>query len=70
MDKDFDFENTFESLLKTSKENFIDVDERFLRISIYDYIYSDILGYNLKSEHNEDYERAKAQYSTFSYESI
>jgi hypothetical protein len=70
MDKDFDFDKTFESLLKTSKENFKDVDEHFLRISIYDYIYSDLLGYNLKTEHNEDYEKAKAQYKIFSYESI
>ena len=38
--------------------------------NIYDYIYTDLLGYNLKSEHNEDYEKAKAQYNTFIYESI
>ena len=38
MDKDFDFDKTFESLLKISKENFKDVDENFLRVSIYDYI--------------------------------
>jgi len=67
MDKDFDFEKTFDNLLKLSKENFKDVDEHFLRVSVYEYIYNDILGYNLKDQPNENFEKAKSHYNTFEY---
>ncbi len=44
------------------------MDEHFLRICIYGYIYTDLLGEDFENKHNEDYIRAKKQYYIMEYE--
>ena len=69
MDKNnFNFDKTFNDLFKIAKNQFKDVDEHFLRICIYGYIYTDILGEDFENKHNEDYIRAKKQYDIMEYE--
>ena len=69
MDKsNFDFDKTFDSLFTLAKRQFQDVDEHFLKVAIYGYIYADILGENLDNENNEDYIKAKKQYNITEYE--
>ena len=72
MDKiNFYFDKTFECLLKLAKENFKDVDEHFLRVSVYGYIYNEMLGLDLDTKNDgcEMYNKAKAQYNTYIFES-
>ena len=67
MDKNnFDFDNTFNSLFTLAKREFKDVDEHFLKVAIYGYIYSDLLGEDLTKE-NEDFLRAQKQYNIKEY---
>jgi len=67
MDKNkFDFDNTFNSLFTLAKREYKDVDEHFLKVAIYSYIYSDLLGEDLTKE-NEDFIRAKKQYNIKEY---
>ena len=69
MDKNnFDFDKTFNELFKTAKNQFKDVDEHFIKVCIYGYIYTDLLGGDFEHEENEDYLRAKKQYSIMEYE--
>ena len=60
-----------ECLLKLAKENFKDVDEHFLRVSVYGYIYNEMLGLDLDTKNDgcEMYNKAKAQYNTYIFES-
>jgi len=45
MDKtNFDFDKTFNDLFKVEKSKFKDVDEHLIKVCIYDYIYTNILG--------------------------
>ena len=44
------------------------MDEHFLRVCIYGYIYTDLLGEDFENTHNEDYIRAKKQYDIMEYE--
>ena len=50
------------------KNQFKDVDEHFLRICIYGYIYTDLLGEDFENKDNEDYTRDKKQYDIMEYE--
>lgn len=71
MDKNnFDFDKTFNSLLSLAKQKFKDVDEHFIKIAIYGYIYTDILGEDLNNIDNEDYQKAKEQYDTLLYNNV
>ena len=69
MDKNnFDFDKTFDELYKKAKKQFKDVDDHFIKICIYGYIYTDLLGENFENDNNEDYIRAKKQYNIMEYE--
>ena len=69
MDKNnFDFDKTFNDLFKIAKNQFKDVDEHFIKISIYGYIYTELLGENFENKDNEDYVRAKKQYNIMEYD--
>ena len=69
MDKNnFDFDKTFNELYLLAKKQFKDVDDHFLKVAIYGYIYKDLLGENLDDENNEDYIRAKKQYNITEYD--
>ena len=69
MDKNnFNFDKTFNDLFKIAKNQFKDVDEHFIKISIYGYIYTDLLGEDFENKDNEDYIRAKKQYDIMEYE--
>jgi hypothetical protein len=69
MDKNnFDFDKTFDELFKTAKNQFKDVDEHFIKVCIYGYIYTDLLGEDFENKDNEDYIRAKKQYNIMEYE--
>ncbi len=64
MDKNnFDFDKTFNDLFKIAKNKFKDVDEHFIKVCIYGYIYTDVLGEDFENTENEDYTRAKKQYN-------
>jgi hypothetical protein len=64
MDKNnFDFDKIFNNLFKNAKNQFKDVYEPFIRISIYGYIYTDLLGEDFENKDNDDYIRAKKQYN-------
>ena len=39
----FDFDKTFNNLFSLAKREFKDVDEHFIKVAIYGYIYSDFL---------------------------
>ena len=68
MDKNnFDFDKTFNNLFKTAKKQFKDVDEHFIRVCIYGYIYTEILGEDFENKENEDYIRAMKQYNITEY---
>lgn len=68
MDKNnFDFDKTFNDLFKTAKKQFKDVDEHFIRVCIYGYIYTEILGEDFENKENEDYIRAMKQYNITEY---
>ena len=69
MDKNnFDFDKTFEELYKIAKQQFKDVDDHFIKISIYGYIYSDLLGEKLENENNEEYMKAQKEYRIKEYD--
>ena len=69
MDKNnFDFDKTFDSLYKLSKQQFKDVDDHFIKVCIYGYIYTNLLGQNFENETNEDYIKAQKQYNITEYE--
>ena len=69
MDKNnFDFDKTFDSLDKLSKQQFKDVDDHFIKVCIYGYIYTNLLGQNFENETNEDYIKAQKQYNITEYE--
>jgi hypothetical protein len=69
MDKNnFDFDKTFNDLFIIAKHQFKDVDEHFIKVSIYGYIYTELLGEDFKNKDNEDYVRAKKQYIIMEYE--
>ena len=69
MDKNnFDFDKTFNDLFKIAKKQFKDVDEHFIKVSIYGYIYTELLGEDFENKDNEDYVRAKKQYSIMEYD--
>ena len=58
MDKNnFNFDKTFNDLFKIAKNQFKDVDEHFIKISIYGYIYTDLLGEDFENKHNRSEER-------------
>ena len=64
MDKNnFNFDQTFNNLFALSKKQFKDVDEHFLKVAVYGYIYKELLGLNLDDENNEDFIRARKQYN-------
>jgi hypothetical protein len=58
----FDFDKTFNNLFSLAKREFKDVDEHFLKVAIYGYIYSDLLGEKLDDKDNEDFKIAQKQY--------
>jgi hypothetical protein len=69
MDKNnFDFDKTFNDLFKIAKKQFKDVDEHFIKVSIYGYIYTEVLGEDFENKENDDYLRAKKQYNIMEYE--
>lgn len=69
MDKtNFDFDKTFNDLFKTAKTQFKNVDEHFIKVCIYGYIYTDLLGEDFENKDNEDYLRAKKQYNIMEYD--
>ena len=69
MDKNnFDFDKTFNELYKIAKQQFKDVDDHFIKVAIYGYIYCDLLGENIENENNIDYLKAKKQYNITEYE--
>ena len=69
MDKNnFDFDKTFNELYKIAKQQFKDVDDHFIKISIYGYIYSDLLGEKLENENNEEYMKAQKEYRIKEYD--
>ena len=69
MDKNnFDFDKTFEELYKIAKQQFKDVDDHFIKISIYGYIYSDLLGEKIENENNEEYIKAQKEYHIKEYD--
>ena len=60
MDKNnFDFDKTFDELYKKAKKQFKDVDDHFIKICIYGYIYTDLLGENFENDNNEDLLKCK-----------
>ena len=69
MDKNnFDFDKTFNELFNTAKNQFENVDEHLIKVCIYGYIYTDLLGEDFENKDNEDYIRAKKQYDIMEYE--
>jgi hypothetical protein len=54
--------------LKKQKNQFKDIDEHFIKVCIYGYIYTDLLGGDFENKDNEDYLRAKKQYNIMEYE--
>ena len=58
----FDFDKTFDNLFSLAKREFKDVDEHFIKVAIYGYIYSDLLGEKLDDKENEDFKNAQKQY--------
>jgi hypothetical protein len=69
MDKNnFDFDKTFNDLFKIAKQQFKDVDEHLIKVSIYGYIYTELLGEDFENKDNEDYLRAKKQYNIMEYD--
>ena len=69
MDKNkFDFDKTFNDLFKVAKSKFKDVDEHLIKVCIYGYIYTNILGEDFENKENEDYIKAKKQYNIMEYE--
>ena len=69
MDKNnFDFDKTFNELYKVTKKQFPDVDEHFIKVSIYGYIYKDLLGEDIENEDNENYINAQKQYNIKEYD--
>ena len=63
-----DFDKTFDDLYKKAKKQFKDVDDHFIKVCIYGYIYTDLLGEKFENDNNEDYIRAKKQYNIMEYE--
>ena len=69
MDKsNFDFDKTFNDLFKTAKTQFKNVDEHFIKVCIYGYIYTELLGEDFENKDNEDYLRARKQYNIMEYD--
>ena len=64
----FDFDKTFDNLYKLAKQQFKDVDDHFIKVCIYGYIYTNILGQNFENETNEDYIKAQKHYNITEYE--
>ncbi len=54
--------------LKLQKNQFKDVDEHFIRISIYGYIYTDLFGEDFENKDNDDYVRSNKQYNIMEYD--
>ena len=51
MDKsNFDFDKTFNDLFKTAKTQFKNVDEHFIKVCIYGYIYTELLGKDFENK--------------------
>ena len=51
MDKtNFDFDKTFNDLFKVAKSKFKDVDEHLIKVCIYGYIYTNILGEDFENK--------------------
>ena len=63
----FDFDKTFDNLFSLAKREFKDVDEHFLKVAIYGYIYSDLLGEKLDDKEIEDFKNAQKQYKMTEY---
>jgi len=63
----FDFDKTFDNLFSLAKREFKDVDEHFIKVAIYGYIYSDLLGEKLDDKENEDFKNAQKQYKIMEY---
>ena len=63
----FDFDKTFDNLFSLAKREFKDVDEHFIKVAIYGYIYSDLLGEKLDDKENEDFKNAQKQYKITEY---
>ena len=69
MDKSiFDFDKTFNDLFKAAKQQFQDVDEHLIKVCIYGYIYTELLGEDFENKDNEDYLRARKQYNIMEYD--
>jgi hypothetical protein len=55
----FYFDLSFNDLFKIAKNQFKHVDQHFIKVSIYCYIYTDLLGEDFENKENEDYLRTK-----------
>ncbi len=57
-----------DELYRTAKKQFRDVDDHFIKIAIYGYIYSDLLGEKIENEMNEEYIKAQKEYHIKEYD--